>query len=78
MVNRLWHKEFAERDMKGKKMLDQFENNTSNANDITLRHLETKLKRFETRIQQPTATKSDYFTYDRLTTQLAEARTYLQ
>ena len=59
-------------------MLNQFENDQGQTHDITIRHLEGKLKRFETRIQQASATQADYFTYDRLTTQLAEARTYLQ
>lgn len=47
------------------------------ANDLTIRHLERKLKRFEQRIRKPSATQSDYITRDRLALQLAEARTYL-
>ena len=45
--------------------------------DLTIRHLERKLKRFDKRIQKDTATQSDYITRDRLASQLSEARTYL-
>jgi len=58
-------------------MLDQLEHEHSSTTDITLRHLEAKLARYETRIQKHTATPSDYFTRDRLVAQLTEARTYL-
>lgn len=45
--------------------------------DLTIRHLELKLKRYERRTQKPNAKPSDYATRDRVATQLAEARTYL-
>ena len=47
------------------------------ADDLTVRHLELKLKRFVRRTQRANATHTDYLTRDRLATQLAEARTYL-
>lgn len=74
----LWHIAIINKRLKGYKMLDQYENNSGVTYDITVRHLEAKLKHYETRIQQASAAQSDYFTYDRLTTQLADARTYLQ
>jgi len=46
-------------------------------NDLTIRHLEMKLKRYERRIQKPNAKNSDYLTRDRVALQLAEARSYL-
>ena len=46
-------------------------------NDLTIRHLEMKLKRYERRIQNPNAKNSDYLTRDRVALQLAEARSYL-
>ena len=46
-------------------------------NDLTIRHLEMKLKRYERRTQKPNAKNSDYITRDRISLQLAEARAYL-
>jgi len=46
-------------------------------NDLTIRHLEMKLKRYERRTQKPNAKESDYITRDRLAHQLTEARSYL-
>jgi len=46
-------------------------------NDLTIRHLEMKLKRYERRIQKPNAKQSDYVTRDRVALQLVEARSYL-
>jgi len=46
-------------------------------NDLTIRHLEMKLKRYERRIQKPNAKNRDYLTRDRVALQLAEARSYL-
>jgi len=46
-------------------------------NDLTIRHLEIKLKRYERRTQKPNAKQSDYITRDRVASQLIEARAYL-
>jgi len=46
-------------------------------NDLTIRHLEMKLKRYERRTQKPNAKESDYVTRDRVALQLVEARAYL-
>ena len=46
-------------------------------NDLTIRHLEMKVKRYERRITKPNAKQSDYVTRDRVALQLAEARAYL-
>ena len=46
-------------------------------NDLTIRHLENKLGRYERRIQKPNAKSSDYITRDRVALQLSEARAYL-
>ena len=46
-------------------------------NDLTIRHLEMKLKRYERRIAKPNAKQSDYITRDRVAHQLREARAYL-
>jgi len=46
-------------------------------NDLTIRHLEMKLKRYERRTQKPNAKHSDYITRDRVAHQLDEARAYL-
>jgi len=46
-------------------------------NDLTIRHLEMKLKRYERRTQKPNAKHSDYITRDRVALQLVEARAYL-
>ena len=61
----------------GISMLALFNNRPCLANDLTIRHLERKLKRFDKRIKKPAATQSDYITRDRLALQLAEARSYL-
>ena len=45
--------------------------------DLTINHLQRKLKRYERRTQKPHAKQSDYITRDRITIQLAEAKTYL-
>jgi len=45
--------------------------------DLTIGHLERKLKRYERRTQKPNAKPSDYATRDRVAAQLAEAKTYL-
>ena len=45
--------------------------------DLTIRHLERKLKRYERRTQKPNAKASDYATLERVSVQLAEAKTYL-
>jgi len=45
--------------------------------DLTIMHLERKLKRYQRRTQKPNAAPSDYITRDRLALQLAEAKTYL-
>jgi len=58
-------------------MLALFKNRPCVASDLTIRHLERKLKNFEKRIQKDSATQSDYITRDRLALQLVEARTYL-
>jgi len=58
-------------------MLALLNNRPCLSNDLTLRHLERKLKRFDKRIQKSNATESDYVTRDRLALQLVEARTYL-
>ncbi len=47
------------------------------ASDMTIMHLERKLKRYECRTKRSNAKPSDYTTRDRIATQLAEARTYL-
>ena len=47
------------------------------ASDMTIMHLERKLKRYERRTQKPNAKQSDYTTRDRVAIQLAEASTYL-
>ena len=46
-------------------------------NDLTIRHLEMKLKRYDRRTQKPNAKESDYITRDRVALQLVEARAYL-
>lgn len=45
--------------------------------DLTIRHLERKLKRYERRVQKTDARQSDYVTRDRVAIQLEEARAYL-
>ncbi len=45
--------------------------------DLTIMHLERKLKRYERRTQKPNAKQSDYITRDRIISQLSEAKTYL-
>ncbi len=45
--------------------------------DLTIRHLENKLARYERKTQKPNAKQSDYTTRNRIAKQLAEARTYL-
>jgi len=45
--------------------------------DLTIIHLERKLKRYERRTKKPNAKQSDYTTRDRVAIQLAEAKTYL-
>ena len=45
--------------------------------DLTIKHLERKLMRYERRTQKPHAKASDYATRDRVAIQLAEAKTYL-
>ena len=47
------------------------------ASDMTIMHLERKLKRYECRTKRSNASPSDYITRDRVAIQLAEARTYL-
>lgn len=47
------------------------------SNDLTIRHLEMKLKHYESRTQKPNAKNSDYVTRDRVALQLVEARAYL-
>ena len=46
-------------------------------NDLTIRHLEMKIKRYDRRTQKPNAKESDYITRDRVALQLVEARAYL-
>ena len=46
-------------------------------NDLTIHHLEMKLKRYDRRTQKPNAKESDYITRDRVALQLVEARAYL-
>jgi len=58
-------------------MLALLNNNPCLTNDLTIRHLERKLRRFNKRTRKDNAAQSDYITRDRLATQLAEARTYL-
>lgn len=45
--------------------------------NLTIMHLERKLRRYERKAQKPNADHSDYTTRDRLAVQLAEAKTYL-
>ena len=58
-------------------MLAILRKQTCRPNDLTIRHLERKLKRYERRVHRSNAKPSDYVNYDRLATQLAEAKTYL-
>ena len=58
-------------------MLAFLQNRPCLSNELSLRHLEVKLKRYERRTQKPNAKHSDYITRDRLAVQLAEARAYL-
>jgi len=44
------------------------------ASDLTIRHLELKLRRYDRKIQKSSAKASDYTTRDRLQTQLMEAK----
>ena len=45
--------------------------------DLTIMHLERKLKRYERKTQKPNAPDIDFATRDRIALQLAEAKTYL-
>ncbi len=45
--------------------------------DLSILHLERKLKRYEQKTQRPNAKPNDYITRDRLAIQLVEAKTYL-
>ena len=45
--------------------------------NLTIMHLESKLKRYERKTQKPNAAQSDYITRHRVAVQLAEAKTYL-
>lgn len=45
--------------------------------DLSILHLERKLKRYEQKTQRPNAKENDYITRDRIAIQLAEAKTYL-
>ena len=58
-------------------MLAILRKRTCSPNDLTIRHLERKLKRYERRVHRSNAKPSDYLTYDRLVVQLAEAKMYL-
>ena len=58
-------------------MLAILQNRPCLSSDLTIRHLEMKLKRYERRTQKPNAKQSDYVTRDRVALQLVEARTYL-
>jgi len=58
-------------------MLDILNRRPCLPNDLTIRHLEMKLKRYERRTQKPNAKNSDYITRDRVALQLTEARAYL-
>jgi len=51
-------------------MLAFLQNRPCASNELSLRHLEVKLKRYERRTQKPNAKHSDYI-------KLAEARPYL-
>ena len=58
-------------------MLSLFQKRPCASSDLTIMHLERKLKRYERRSQRPNATQSDHNTRQRLAVQLAEAQTYL-
>lgn len=58
-------------------MLSLFTKRPCVSSDLTIMHLERKLKRYERRTQRPNAKQSDHITRDRLAVQLAEAQTYL-
>jgi len=47
------------------------------AHDLTIRHLELKLRHYNRRTQKVNATQTDYMTRDRVAAQLLEARAYL-
>ena len=62
---------------KGLTMLSLFTKRPCVTSDLTIMHLERKLKRYERRTQRPNAKQSDHNTRRRLAVQLAEAQTYL-
>ena len=58
-------------------MLSAFTKKPCLATDLTIRHLERKLRRYDRKIQKSSAKPSDYTTRERVQIQLAEARSYL-
>ncbi len=58
-------------------MLAIFQKRPCLPNDLTIMHLERKLKRYDRKIKKPNAPESDYITRERVVSQLAEAKKYL-
>jgi len=58
-------------------MLALLKKRPCNSHDITIRHLERKLRRLNKRVESTYAMPSDYNSRDRVATQLAEAKAYL-
>ena len=58
-------------------MLKLFNARPCFSSDLTIKHLQRKLKRLDTRIQKTSATQADYINRERVAVQLNDAKAYL-